>query len=71
MCTCLSGERERRERERENPLADSSVSTEPDAGLHLRTLRSWPQVKPRVGAQPTEPPRCPYTVFMDMCSRFS
>ena len=29
--------------------ADSAVSTEPNAGLHLMTLRSGPQQKPRAG----------------------
>ena len=28
---------------------DSTLSMEPDTGIDLRTLRSWPEVKPRVG----------------------
>jgi len=38
-----------RGRGRENPQADSPLSTEPEAVLHLRTLRSGPEPKPRVG----------------------
>ena len=37
--------------------ADSPLSREPNSGLNLRTLRSWPELKADV--QPTEPPRCP------------
>jgi len=33
-------------------------SGEPDAGLDLRTLRSRPELKSRVDAQQTKPPRC-------------
>ena len=36
------------QRERESQ-ADSILSAEPDAGLNLMTLRSWPEPKPRVG----------------------
>ena len=38
----------RAEGERESQ-ADSVPSTEPNAGLHLTTLRSWPEPKSRVG----------------------
>ena len=39
-----------------------AVSTEPDVGLELMSVRSWPELKSE--AQPTEPPRQPYqTVF--------
>ena len=37
------------EGERESQ-ADSTLSTEPDMGLGLTTLRSWPGWKPRVGS---------------------
>ena len=37
-----------RERERESQ-ADSALSTEPDLGLNLMTLRSQSELKPRVG----------------------
>ena len=37
-----------RERERKTP-ADASLSLEPNVGLDLKTLRSWPELKPRVG----------------------
>ena len=47
--------REKRERESQ---ADSVLSTEPDAGLDLISLRSQPELKPRVG-QSTAPPKCP------------
>ena len=36
-----------RERERESE-ADSMLSTEPDIGLNVMTLRSQPELKPRV-----------------------
>ena len=49
-----SEEREREvegaERERGEPEADSALSAEPDAGLNLVTLRSWPELKSRVGS---------------------
>ena len=38
----------RKERERESE-ADSEMSTKPDAGLHPITMRSQPEMKPRVG----------------------
>lgn len=44
-----------RQRERESP-ADSSLSTEPDLGLHTRAWRLKPKQKP---AQQTEPPLTP------------
>ena len=34
--------------ERKNPQADSPMSVEPNAGLHPRTLRTWPEWKSRV-----------------------
>ena len=49
------------EGERESQ-ADSQVSMEPEAGLHLKTLRSWPELKPRVGhstAWATQAPQLP------------
>ena len=59
-----------RERERENELGRGrergrertprglhAVSTEPDEGLELGTLRSRPESKPSVGCLTTEPPR--------------
>lgn len=30
-------------------IPDLPLSAEPDAGLHLMPLRSWPEQKPRVG----------------------
>jgi len=42
-------ERERSgERERENPKQTPKPSAEPEGGLDLTTLRSWPEPKPRV-----------------------
>ena len=39
---------EQRERKRETKSqADSVLSVEPDVGLHLLTLRSWPELKSR------------------------
>ena len=41
-----------RERDRERERIDSrlcAVSAEPDAGLNLTTLGSWPQLESRVG----------------------
>ena len=47
------GERERegeKERERERiPSSLHASSTEPNAQLDLRTVRSWPELKSRVG----------------------
>ena len=37
-----------RAREKRKSLVDSLLSTESDAGLQLTTLRSWPELKPRV-----------------------
>ena len=34
-------------RGRRESYAGSSLSTEPDAGLHLTTLRLWPELKSR------------------------
>ena len=52
ICEVKKREREHRgggsERERENPQADSLLSTKPYTGLNLRTLRSWPELKSRV-----------------------
>ena len=31
------------------PLVASALSLEPDTGLELMTLRSWPKLQPRVG----------------------
>ena len=39
--------KEQKERERDSQ-ADSMLSAEPDPGLDLMTLRSWPKLKPRV-----------------------
>lgn len=39
----------RREEQRRESQADSPLSVEPDAGLGLRTVRSQPELKPRVG----------------------
>lgn len=36
-------------RERENPQADFLLTSEPHLGLGPRTVRSWPEQKPRVG----------------------
>ena len=47
ICIFEMGEGAEREGERE-PQADSTVSTEPDTGLSLMTLRSWPEPKSRV-----------------------
>ena len=47
----LEREHEQREeqRERENLQADFTLSREPDVRLELRTLRSRPELKSRVG----------------------
>ena len=42
------GWEEQRERERESQ-ANSEMSIEPDLGLGITNLRSWPELKPRVG----------------------
>ena len=34
-------------------------SVEPDTGLDLTTVRSQPELKSELVAQPPEPPRCP------------
>ena len=39
--------------------ADSMLSTEPDTRLHLTTLRSRPEPKPRVEGLTDCSPRCP------------
>ena len=35
-----------------------TLSAEPEGGLDLMTLRSRPELKSRVRAQPMEPPKC-------------
>ena len=48
-----------KQKERENPQADFSLSREPGDRLDLRTLRSYPKPKSKeLDAQLTEPPRC-------------
>ena len=42
---------------------DSPLNVEPNAGLHPRTPRSWPELKPSQTLKPTEPPRCPCICF--------
>ena len=52
---------EQRERERQNPKEPpgSELSAQsPTRGSNSWTARSWP--KPKLDAQPTEPPRCPF-----------
>ena len=46
VCVQGRGGEEREERESQ---ADSLLNAEPDAGLELTTLRSRPELKPRVG----------------------
>ena len=41
---------------------DSLLNKEPNVGLNLRTLRSWPELK--ADALPTEPPRCPQIMLI-------
>ena len=41
------------------PKADSTLIMEPEAELDLMTLRSQPELKPRVGCLTDVPPRCP------------
>ena len=46
----MKGEHEwegQEEREKE-PEADSTLTMEPNTGLDLMTLKSWPELKPRV-----------------------
>jgi len=43
---------------RNNKVFNNILMREPDAGLHPRTLGSWPEQK--ADAQPTEPCRHPY-----------
>ena len=53
-----------RERWRERiPSRLHAVSMEPDMGLDVTTVRSWPELKSRVRGL-TEPPRCPYLYFI-------
>jgi len=52
--------------------ADSTRSTEPNAGLSLRTLRSWPELKSRSDVQLTEPPKRPSSLgFLKFLIDFS
>ena len=48
-----------RQREPQTPL----LSREPGIGLDPRTLRS-PR-EPKADVSPTEPPKCPYTLFFE------
>lgn len=43
--------------------ADSLLTTQPNVGLHSTTVRSWPEQKLKVRAQPAELPRCPLLTF--------
>ena len=45
----LSGGDGQKERERENPQADSLFSGDPNMGLNSLTLRLWPELKSGVG----------------------
>ena len=47
-----------RDRERESS-AVSMPSMDPNLGLDLTTMRSWPEPKSKVGCLTTEPSRCP------------
>ena len=51
----------RRERERESQ-ADSTLSTKPDLGFSLMTLRSWLESKPRVRCLTTQAPLISYCI---------
>ena len=55
MCECGEGTKG----EGENLKQDSPLSAEPDAGLNLTTLRSWPDLSQNqeLDTQPTEPLR--------------
>ena len=56
----------RGQRERENQ-ADSKPSVEPNTGLQFMTLRSWPELKPRIGCL-TEPTRHPFLLIFNCLS---
>lgn len=49
LCISVQGEGQK---ERENPPADFPLRVEPNAGLHPRSLRAWPEPKPRVSCLP-------------------
>lgn len=58
MCMHTSVERSRG-RGRENTQVDSLLRMEPVLGLNLRTVRSKPELKSKVGLELTEPPKYP------------
>jgi len=58
VCVCKQGRGRGRERESQ---ADSALSVEPDKGLDLTSLRSWPEPKSRAGCLTdwaTQAPHC-------------
>lgn len=57
------------QRERESQ-ADSMLCAQPDMGLNLTILRSWPEPQSSVRWL-IEPPRCPWFTFLKInCSKF-
>ena len=60
-CVCASRGRDRgRRRERET---DSLLNAEPNPGLHLTTLRSWPELKLRIGCSTNWVIQAPPVIF--------
>ena len=51
------------------PQADSPLSTELDAEFNPTTLRSWPELKPRVRCSTHWTTRCPY-IFLNRCNYY-
>ena len=56
-------ERERGRRRERKSQACSILGTEPNVGLDLMILGSWPELKSRLGHSMTESPRCPSLAF--------
>lgn len=59
----MGEEQWRRERERENPQADSALNAQPNVELDPRTLRSWPESKLRAGYSTDWPQRSSLWLF--------
>ena len=61
------GQREETQNSKQPPYRLQTVSAEPDVGLKLRRLRSWPE--PKSDAQLTEPPKRPDPICI-LCGFF-
>ena len=61
----MSGRRPKKEGERENLKQAPRCQSRARRGARThKTVRRWPEPKPRLGAQPTEPPRSPLVLHL-------